>query len=144
VYMVIYERLKELEEEWRNSRSLSIAMVNRLEKMLEDLVRYERKREEKSLPERLVYDVKEFIYRQYNIPVEKLENTEQVIQKIVNKYMTISVSTFYEQDKKELRLALLKDLFKILRMKEDEVQQIANALAEYIESEVIYELRRGR
>jgi len=142
--MVIYERLKELEEEWRNSRSLSIAMVNRLEKMLEDLVRYERKREEKSLPERLVYDVKEFIYRQYNIPVEKLENTEQVIQKIVNKYMTISVSTFYEQDKKELRLALLKDLFKILRMKEDEVQQIANALAEYIESEVIYELRRGR
>ena len=144
MYMVIYERLKELEEEWRNSRSLSIAMVNRLEKMLEDLVRYERKREEKSLPERLVYDVKEFIYRQYNIPVEKLENTEQVIQKIVNKYMTISVSTFYEQDKKELRLALLKDLFKILRMKEDEVQQIANALAEYIESEVIYELRKGR
>ena len=144
VYMVIYERLKELEEEWRNSRSLSIAMVNRLEKMLEDLVRYERKREEKSLPERFVYDVKEFIYRQYNIPVEKLENTEQVIQKIVNKYMTISVSTFYEQDRKELRLALLKDLFKILRMKEVDVQQIANALAEYIESEVIYELRKGR
>jgi type I restriction enzyme R subunit len=144
VYMVIYERLKELEEEWRNSRPLSIAMVNRLEKMLEDWAKYEREREEKSLPERLVYDVKEFIYRQYQIPVEKLEKTEQVIQKIVNKYMTTSVSTFYEQDKKELRLALLKDLFKILSMKEDEVQKIAYALAEYIESEVIYELRRGR
>ena len=144
VYMVIYERLKELEEEWRNSRPLSIAMVNRLEKMLEDWAKYEREREEKSLPERLVYDVKEFIYRQYQIAVEKLENTEQVIQKIVNKYMTTSVSTFYEQDKKELRLALLKDLFKILSMKGDEVQKIAYALAEYIESEVIYELRRGR
>jgi type I restriction enzyme R subunit len=144
VYMVIYERLKELEEEWRSSRPLSIAMVNRLEKMLEDWAKYEREREEKSLPERLVYDVKEFIYRQYQIPVEKLEKTEQVIQKIVNKYMTTSVSTFYEQDKKELRLALLKDLFKILSMKGDEVQKIAYTLAEYIESEVIYELRRGR
>jgi len=144
VYMVIYERLKELEEEWRNSKSLSIAMVDRLEKVLEDWAKYEREREKMSLPERLVYDVKEFISRQYKIPVEKLENTEQVIQKIVNKYMTISVSTFYEQDRKELRLALLKDLFKILSMKEVHVQQIAYALAEYVESGVIYELRRGR
>jgi type I restriction enzyme R subunit len=144
VYRVIYERLKELEEEWRGSRSMSLAMVDRLEKLLVDLAKYEREREKKSLPERLVYDVKEFISRRYKIHVEKLENTERVIQKIVNKYMTVSVSAFYEQDRKELRVALLKDLFKILSMKEGDVQQIAYALADYIESEVMYELRRGR
>jgi type I restriction enzyme R subunit len=144
VYRVIYERLKELEEEWRSSRSMSLAMIDRLEKLLDDLAKYEREREEKSLPERLVYDVKEFISRQYKIHVEKLENTEQIIQKIVKRYMTVPVSTFYEQDRKELRVALLKDLFKILSMKEGDVQQIAHELADYIESEVVYELRRGR
>jgi type I restriction enzyme R subunit len=144
VYRVIYERLKELEEEWRSSRSMSLAMVDRLEKLLEDLAKYEREREEKSLPERLVYDVKEFISRQYKIHVEKLENTEQVLQKIVKRYMTVPVSAFYEQDRKELRVALLKDLFMILSMKEGDVQQIAHELADYIESEVVYELRRGR
>ncbi|MFZ8808941.1 MAG: type I restriction endonuclease subunit R [Pyrobaculum sp.] len=144
VYRVIYERLKELEEEWRSSRPVSLAMINRLKELLSELARYERERREKSLPERLVYDVKEFIYRQYKIHVEKLVNTEQVLQKIVNRYVSVPVSTFYEQDRKELRTALLKDLFKILSMKEDEVQQIAHALADYIESEVVYELRRNR
>jgi uncharacterized protein YfkK (UPF0435 family) len=123
---------------------MRLAMIDKLEKLLEDLAKYEREREEKSLPERLVYDVKEFISRQYKIDVEKLENTEQVIQKIVNKYMTVPVSVFYEQDRKKLRVALLKDLFKILNINEDDVQQIAHELADYIESEVAYELRRGR
>jgi len=144
VYRVIYERLKELEEEWRSSRTVSLAMINRLKELLSELARYERERREKSLPERLVYDVKEFISRQYKIHVEKLVNTEQVLQKIVNRYASVPVSTFYEQDRKELRLALLKDLFKILSMKEGDVQQIAHALADYIESEVVYELRRNR
>jgi type I restriction enzyme R subunit len=144
VYRVIYERLKDLEEEWRSSRTVSRAMINRLKELLSELARYERERREKSLPERLVYDVKEFIYRQYKIHVEKLVNTEQVLQKIVNRYVSVPVSTFYEQDRKELRLALLKDLFKILSMKEGDVQQIAHALADYIESEVVYELRRNR
>jgi hypothetical protein len=144
VYRVIYERLKELEEEWRSSRTVSLAMINRLKELLSELARYERERREKSLPERLVYDVKEFIYRQYKIHVEKLVNTEQVLQKMVNRYVSVPVPTFYEQDRKELRLALLKDLFKILSMKEGDVQQIARALADYIESEVVYELRRNR
>ncbi len=144
VYRVIYERLKDLEEEWRSSRSVSRAMINRLKELLSELARYERERREKSLPERLVYDVKEFIYRQYKIHVEKLVNTEQVLQKIVNRYVSVPVLTFYEQDRRELRTALLKDLFKILSMKEGEVQQIAHALADYIESEVVYELRRNR
>jgi type I restriction enzyme R subunit len=144
VYRVIYERLKELEGEWRSSRSVSRAMINRLRELLSELARYERERREKSLPERLVYDVKEFISRQYKMHVEKLVNTEQVLQKIVNRYVSVPVSTFYEQDRKELRLALLKDLFKILSMKEGDVQQIAHALADYIESEVVYELRRNR
>jgi type I restriction enzyme R subunit len=144
VYRIIYERLKELEEEWRSSKSVSLAMIDRLKELLNELARYERERREKSLPERLVYDVKEFLSRQYNIHVEKLVNTEQVLQRIVNRYMSVPVSTFYEQDRKELRLALLKDLFKILSMKEVEVQQIAHALADYIESEVVYELRRNR
>jgi type I restriction enzyme R subunit len=144
VYRIIYERLKELEEEWRSSKSVSLAMIDRLKELLSELARYERERREKNLPERLVYDVKEFISRQYKIHVEKLVNTEQVLQRIVNRYMSVPVSTFYEQDRKELRLALLKDLFKILSMKEVEVQQIAHALADYIESEVVYELRRNR
>jgi len=144
VYRIIYERLKELEEEWRSSKSVSLTMINRLKELLNELARYERERREKSLLERLVYDVKEFISRQYKIHVEKLVNTEQVLQKIVNRYMSAPVSTFYEQDRKELRLALLKDLFKILSMKGVEVQQIAHALADYIESEVVYELRRNR
>ena len=144
VYRVIYERLKELEEEWRSSKSVSLAMIDRLKELLNELARYERERREKSLPERLVYDVKEFISRQYKIHVEKLVNTEQVLQRIVNRYVSVPVSTFYEQDRKELRLALLKDLFKILSMKEVEVQQIAHVLADYIESEVVYELRRNR
>jgi type I restriction enzyme R subunit len=143
VYRVIYERLKELEEEWR-SRSVSLAMIDRLKELLSELARYERERREKSLPERLAYDVKEFISSQYKIHVEKLVNTEQVLQRIINRYVSVPVSTFYEQDRKELRTALLKDLFKILSMKEVEVQQIAHALADYIESEVVYELRRNR
>jgi len=144
VYEVIYERLRRLEEEWRNSRVLSREMINELIKLMNDVVSYRREREALGLSERLMYDIRRYVSSRFQVSVVKLDNTERVIQEVIRKYSSeIRASSFYESDRRNLRTALLKDLLKALKgVNPEDVKRVVYSLASYIESEVLHELQR--
>jgi type I restriction enzyme R subunit len=144
VYEVIYERLKRLEEEWRINRVLSREMINELIKLVNEVMSYRREREALGLPERLMYDIKRFMSSRFQVSVTKLDNTEHAIQEVIRKYSSeVSASSFYESDRRNLRTALLMDLFKVLKgVNTVDVKQVAYNLASYIEGEVLRELQR--
>jgi type I restriction enzyme R subunit len=140
VYEVIYERLRRLEEEWRNSRVLSREMINGLIKLMNEIISYRREREKLSLSERLMYDIKRYISNRFQVNDIKLDNTKKVIENMINNY---SPSHKYEKPIKDLRKALLMDLFKALKgVNTVDVKQVVYSLASYIESEVLRELQR--
>ena len=144
VYEVIYERLRRLEEEWRTSRVLSREMINELIKLVNEVTSYRREREALGLPERLMYDIKRFMSSRFQVSVTKLDNTEHAIQEVIRKYSSeVSASSFYESDRRNLRMALLKDLLRALKgVNSGDVRQVAYNLASYIEGEVLHELQR--
>jgi type I restriction enzyme R subunit len=144
VYKVIYERLKELEEEWRTSRALSKKTIDKLISLIREVISYRKEREALSLVERLKYDIKRFISSKFQVSDKniKLDNTERIIQEVIEKYKGVRASTFYERDRKNLRTALLQDLFNTLKgVSLEDVKQVAYNLASYIEGEVLHELQ---
>ena len=144
IYKVIYERLRRLEEEWRNSRVLSRKMINELIKLMNGVVSYRREREALGLSERLMYDIRRYVSSRFQVSVVKLDNTERAIQEVIRKYGSeIRASSFYESDRRNLRTALLKDLLKALKgVNPEDVKRVVYSLASYIEGEVLHELQR--
>jgi type I restriction enzyme R subunit len=144
IYKVIYERLRRLEEEWRNSRVLSREMINELIKLMNDVMSYRRERETLGLSERLMYDIRRYVSSRFQVSVVKLDNTERAIQEVIRKYSSeIRASSFYESDRRNLRTALLKDLLKALKgVNPEDVKRVVYSLASYIEGEVLHELQR--
>jgi type I restriction enzyme R subunit len=144
VYEVIYERLKELEEEWRTSRALSKKTIDELTSLIREVISYRKEREALSLVERLKYDIKRSLSSKFQVSDKniKLDNTERIIQEVIEKYKGVRASTFYERDRKNLRTALLQDLFNTLKgVSPEDVKQVAYNLASYIEGEVLHELQ---
>jgi type I restriction enzyme R subunit len=144
VYEVIYERLKELEEEWRTSRALSRKTIDELTSLIREVISYRKEREALSLVERLKYDIKRFLSSKFQVSDKniKLDNTERIIQEVIESYKKVRASTFYERDRRKLRTALLQDLFNTLKgVSPEDVKQVAYNLASYIEGEVLHELQ---
>jgi len=144
VYKCIYKRLKELEEEW--ARRVDQQLLNGIQGLAEELLDYVKKRSSMRLAERLIYDVKEFLRRVFNKGVTKLESFEAAINRITSKYESVGVLTLglTEGDKKQIKLELLKDLFKYFNLPPQEARRIADELMDYIERAVLRELRRLR
>jgi hypothetical protein len=94
--------------------------------------------------ERLKYDIKKFISSKFQVSDKniKLDNTERIIQEVIEKYKGIRALMFYERDRKNLRTALLQDLFNTLKgVSSEDVKQAVYNLARYIEGEVLHELQ---
>jgi|GEM_PF-4421647 len=143
VYEVIYERLRRLEEGWHASKVLSREMVDELIKLMNEVMSYRREREALSLSERLMYDIKRFMSSRFQVSVMKLDNTERAVQEVIRKYGSEVRASFYESDRRNLRMALLKDLLRALKgVNSGDVRQVAYNLASYIEGEVLHELQR--
>ena len=143
VYKHIYDRLKRLEEEW--ARRVDQLLINDVRSLAAELLDYMKKRSSMKLAERLIYDVKEFLRRGYNINVSELSYFESVIDKIIKKYES-GMPTLWltEEDKRQIKLGLLKDLFrfKISNLSLREAQRIADELTDYIERMILRELRK--
>lgn len=142
VYKHIYERLKELEEEW-TSRGVSGSLVDRTKDLINDLLNYMRKRAAMNLAGRLIYDVKEFLHRiGLNLNISRLE-VESTLNNIIGKYTSRMKSkpVFFHEDKRNIETALLKDLFKMGLKDIRKASLIAEELADYIEREILRELR---
>jgi hypothetical protein len=142
VYKYVYERLKRLEEEW--ARRVNGRLIDGIKELTNDLLDYLRKRANMKLDERLIYDVKEFLRRRFNIVVTELKSIEPVLNRVVEKYESLDTSKliFFDEDKRDIRLALLKDLFKIGLKDTRQAKDIADELKEYIEREIVHGLRR--
>jgi len=141
VYKHIYERLKKLEDEW--VKRVDKSLIKEVKELINDLSGYLEKRANMRLSERLIYDVKEFLRRRFNVVVTKLEFLEPVLNNVINKYesrRTVRVMLF-DEDKKNVKLALLKDLFKI-GLDVREAKCIVDDLVDYIEKVVIRELQK--
>jgi type I restriction enzyme R subunit len=142
VYKHIYERLKELEEEWANRR-VSKSLVDRTKELINDLLDYMRKRASMNLAERLIYDVKEYLHRiGLNVNTYRLE-VESTLNNIMRKYTSkmISKPVFFDEDRRSVETTLLKDLFKLGLKDIRKASLIAEELAGYIEREILRELR---
>jgi type I restriction enzyme R subunit len=140
VYKHVYDRLKSLEEEWMNR--LDKQLIINIKNLVNELREYISRRAQMSLSEKLMYDIKEFLRRRYNVSSYKLEleNLKNILTKVLDKYRSLTLSELYENDKRQIRTALLKDLFKLgLRR---EARQIVNELTEYIERMIINELHK--
>jgi len=142
VYKHIYERLKKLEEEW--ARRIDSSLIEGIEKIITDLSDYRNKRTGMKLNERIIYDIKESLHKRFNVDVAKLEFLEPMLNKVIKKYQTLKIGKFlfFDEDKKNLKAALLKDLFKIGLKDTREVERIADELTSYIEREVMRELQK--
>jgi type I restriction enzyme R subunit len=141
VYKHIYERLKKLEDEW--VKRVDKSLIKEVKELINDLSGYLEKRANMRLSERLIYDVKEFLRRRFNVVVTKLEFLEPVLNNVINKYesrKTVRVMLF-DEDKKNVKLALLKDLFKI-GLDVREAKRIVDDLVDYIEKVVIREIQK--
>lgn len=119
-------------------------MVDELIKLMNEVMSYRREREALSLQERLMYDIKRFMSSRFQVSIMKLDNTERAVQEVIRKYGSeVRASSFYESDRRNLRMALLKDLLRALKgVNSGDVRQVAYNLASYIEGEVLHELQR--
>jgi hypothetical protein len=91
------------------------------------------------LAQRLIYDIKSYLTSKFSLEAVNLENTGTEIRSLVVKYKNLGKTTFYEEDEKKLRLAILKDLFKTLGGIADgeTVRRVGYELAEYIKREIL-------
>jgi hypothetical protein len=73
-----------------------------------------------------------------------LESLELTLNKIIKKYESLKISrpVFFDEDKRSVKLALLRDLFKIGLRDPREAERIADELTDYIEREVMHELQK--
>jgi hypothetical protein len=102
-----------------------------------------RKRAAMNLAGRLIYDVKEFLHRiGLNLNISRLE-VESTLNNIIGKYTSRMKSkpVFFHEDKRNIETALLKDLFKMGLKDIRKASLIAEELADYIEREILRELR---
>jgi type I restriction enzyme R subunit len=141
VYKYIYERLKNLENEW--AKRLDPQLFSDIKALTNELREYVNRRAQMGLGEKLIYDIKEFLRRRFNVSIPRLEQSEPVIVGIIREYGSAGTpfSGLYEVDKRQIRVALLKDLFK-LKLSGQEARQITEDLVNYIERVLINELRR--
>jgi type I restriction enzyme R subunit len=141
VYKHVYDRLKRLEEEWMNR--VSKQLIANIKDLVNELQEYINRRTRMSPSEKLMYDIKEFLHRRYNISSSKLElgNLKNTLAKVLDKYRSHTLSEFYEKDEREIKSALLKDLFK-LGLEPREAKRIVDELIEYVERVIINELRK--
>jgi hypothetical protein len=142
VYKYIYERLKKVEEEW--ARRIDSSLIEEIEEIITDFSDYSNKRASMKLNERLIYDIKEYLHKRFNVDVTKLEYLESTLNKVIKKYesMKIDKLLFFDEDKKNIRTALLKDLFKLGLKDLREAEHIVDELTNYIEREVMNELQK--
>jgi type I restriction enzyme R subunit len=142
VYKHIYERLKKLEAEW--ARRIDSHLIREIKELITDLSDYSNKRASMKLNERLIYDVKESLHRRFNVVVTRLESLELTLNKVIKKYESLKISrpVFFDEDKRSVKLALLRDLFKIGLREPREAERIADELTDYIEREVMHELQK--
>jgi hypothetical protein len=94
--------------------------------------------------QRLIYDTKSFLSERFSLKTVNLENTEATIRSLVEKYRNLGKTIFYEEDEKKLRLAILKDLFKLLSgiTDNDTIMRVGYELTEYIKREIIQQSQR--
>jgi type I restriction enzyme R subunit len=139
VYKEIRERLKKLEEEWSNRREVSETWIKELADLYEKFSRYKKARDSMDLAQRLIYDTKSYLSERFSLKIVNLENTETTIRSLVEKYRYLGKTIFYEEDEKKLRLAILKDLFKLLSgiTDNDTIKSVRNELANHIRDEII-------
>jgi type I restriction enzyme R subunit len=142
VYKYIYERLKKVEEEW--TRRIDRSLIEEIEEIITDFSDYSNKRASMKINERLIYDIKEYLHKRFNVDVTKLEYLESTLNKVIKKYesMKIGKLLFFDEDKKNIRTALLKDLFKLGLKDLREAEHIVDELTNYIEREVMHELQK--
>jgi hypothetical protein len=139
VYKEIHERLKKLEEEWSNRREVSETWIKEIADLYEKFSRYKKARDSMDLAQRLIYDTKSYLSERFSLKIVNLENTETTICSLVEKYRYLGKTIFYEEDEKKLRLAILKDLFKLLSgiTDNDTIKSVRNELANHIRDEII-------
>jgi len=144
VYKEIHERLKKLEEEWSNRREVSEAMIKEIAELYEKFSRYKKARDSMDFAQRLIYDTKSFLSERFSLKTVNLESTETTIRSLVEKYRNLGKTIFYEEDEKKLRLAILKDLFKLLRgiTDNDTIMRVGYELTDYIKGEIIPQSQR--
>ena len=138
VHKCIYERLKQLEEEWASR--LDFRLIDDLKKLGYEFHNYLEKRAQIKPSDKIIYDVQEFLSKKYGI-TPKLKNLESTITSIINEYKSIKkpLSELYESDRRKIKLALLKDLLEIARDKRY-VRILVNELVEYIERVILSEV----
>jgi type I restriction enzyme R subunit len=139
IYREILERLKKLEEEWSSRREVSEKIINEIIALYEKVSSYKKASASTDLTQRLIYNIKSYLSGKFSLEAVNLENTETEIRSLVKKYKNLGKTTFYEEDERKLRLAILKDLFKTLGeiADGDTVTRVGYELAEYIKREII-------
>ncbi|NAZ12555.1 MAG: HsdR family type I site-specific deoxyribonuclease [Desulfurococcales archaeon] len=139
VYKYIYERLKKLEEAWM--RRIDENLIINIKELTEDLLKYVMKRKSMDPVDRIIYDLKEFINRRYGKNIDKLYHSEPLIREILNRYRSQKEkrSLFFEEDKRKIKITLLKDLYKIGVTDIREASSIADEMVDHIERQIFRE-----
>ena len=143
MHKYIYERLKQLEEEW--AKRLDLSLIGDLKKLAYEFHNYLEKRAQIKLTDKIIYDIQEFLSKKYSIEAPKLKNLESTITSIIERYKSSekTLSELYESDRKQIKLTLLRDLLKITRNIRDEIRDVkilADELVEYIERAILNEI----
>jgi type I restriction enzyme R subunit len=134
IYREILERLKKLEEEWSSCREVSETIIDKIIALYERVSSYKKASASMDLAQRLIYDIKSYLASKFSLEAVNLENAETEIRSLVVKYKNLGKTTFYEEDERKLRLAILKDLFKTLGGIADRetIRRVGYELTEYI------------
>jgi len=106
LYKHIYERLKELEDEW-----IERGNVSALKELLDrarHIVRYREESKKLSKEEKIINDVKQAIIQKFNAEVD-LKHFKDALIRVAKEHRR---GEFFETQEKELKSALLKDLAK--------------------------------
>ncbi|MCC6014140.1 MAG: HsdR family type I site-specific deoxyribonuclease [Desulfurococcaceae archaeon] len=142
VYKYIYERLKKLEEEW--SARVDRQLLSNIKNVAGELLDYLRKRSAMKLSDRLVYDVVEYLCRRLNTKIDELKNFEETINKVINTYKSTGLPKLglFQESKKQIKVALLKDIFKLAKIPPQDAHRMADELVDYVERVILHELRR--
>jgi len=109
LYKHIYERLKQLEDEW-----LIKGNVSALRELLErarDFIKYREEAKKLSKEEKIINDVKQAIMQRFNVDVN-LTHFKEALKHIA---MELQKGEIFEKHVKELKIGLLKDLAKQLK-----------------------------
>jgi type I restriction enzyme R subunit len=141
VYKHIYERLKRLEEQWASR--VDPQLVNEVKNLWNEMRSYLEKRRSMELEDRILFDIKEYLSKVCGRQVLNLTLLESTIAKIIPKYLSGNqLPRLLEIDKKNIKVAIKKDLFNLKLAGTQKAEDIANEVVEYIERALLNELRR--